>query len=434
MVSSRRLFRESLGPTFLVCFCIVSCCVSLASVGLLHDPSYSKIYYDEARLAIAVAVVAAFALVSPIFLFARFSFGYFLGFYFYTMVAGFLWLTCFSKFNYDHTTAAISAAASAIAFLLPALFITSPIKQVYALSAPALARLLTFILILSAVTIAISATYNFRLVSFTDIYGYRDQLDFPASIRYLTGIITSTLLPFAFACFLARKEYWHAAAALLLLLLLYPITLSKLALFAPIWLVGLVFLSRFLAVRTIVILSLLVPTFAGLVLVFLFKKSAAVYFNAVNFRMIATPSQAIDIYNDFFATHELTYFCQIRFLKPFVSCPYQGDLSVVMAKIYGLGNFNASLFATEGIASVGPLFAPVAVLACGFVIALANRLSAGLPDRFILASGAILPQVFLNVPMTTVMLTHGAGLLFLLWYITPRTMFDEGGRANALAN
>jgi hypothetical protein len=96
-----------------------------------------------------------------------------------------------------------------------------------------------------------------------------------------------------------------------------------------------------------------------------------------------------------------------------------------MAKAYGFGNFNASLFATEGIASVGPLFAPVSALACGFVIALGNRLSAGLPPRLILISGAILPVVLLNVPLTTVLLTHGAGILFLLWHVTPRAIFDQ---------
>ena len=37
---------------------------------------------------------------------------------------------------------------------------------------------------------------------------------------------------------------------------------------------------------------------------------------------------------------------------------------MVMEEAYGLGNFNASLFATEGIASVGPLFAPVTAFAC----------------------------------------------------------------------
>ena len=147
--------------------------------------------------------------------------------------------------------------------------------------------------------------------------------------------------------------------------------------------------------------------------------------------MIAVPSNAIDIYNDFFSRHDLTYFCQIRILRHVMSCPYQEQLSLVMAAAYDLGNYNASMFATEGIASVGTLFAPVSLFVCGLVIALANRVSAGLPPRFVLISGAVIPQVLFNVPLTTALLSHGAGLLFLLWYLTPRSFFEHqpAGRA-----
>ena len=95
-----------------------------------------------------------------------------------------------------------------------------------------------------------------------------------------------------------------------------------------------------------------------------------------------------------------------------------------MEHAYKLGAFNASLLATEGIASVGFYLAPIAVLACGLIVGIANRLSSGLPARFILLSGAMLPQILLNVPFSTVLLSHGAALLFLLWYLTPRTMFE----------
>jgi hypothetical protein len=106
-------------------------------------------------------------------------------------------------------------------------------------------------------------------------------------------------------------------------------------------------------------------------------------------------------------------------------CPYQDLLSVVIYNAFGIGgNFNASLFATEGIASVGPMFAPVAVFAGGLIIALGNRLSAGLPPRFILISSAVLVQVLVNVPFTTALLTHGAVFLFLFWYIAPRAVSD----------
>ena len=125
---------------------------------------------------------------------------------------------------------------------------------------------------------------------------------------------------------------------------------------------------------------------------------------------MAVPSVAMDVYNHYFSTTISHIFAKYRFLKPIMACPYQDQLSVVMEKAYGLGNFNASLFATEGIASVAAAVAPLAALVCGLVIALGNRLSAGLPPAFVLTSSAVLPQILLNVPLTTVLLTHGADL------------------------
>jgi hypothetical protein len=239
------------------------------------------------------------------------------------------------------------------------------------------------------------------------------------------------LLPFAFACFVERKDGWRAGAVLLLLLCYYPITLSKLALFAPVWLVTMFVLSKLFEIRASVVVALLTPAAFGIVLFVLYKSDLAPYkftisyFGLVNFRMIAIPSLAMDYYNEFFSRHDLTHFCQISFLKPLMMCPYQDLLSVVIYNAFGIGgNFNASLFATEGIASVGPMFAPVAVFAGGLIIALGNRLSAGLPPRFILISSAVLVQVLVNVPFTTALLTHGAVFLFLFWYIAPRAVSD----------
>src|ERR1700733_6504333 len=130
------------GLGYLVCFHIFLCCISLVfiaryTIPIAFSPETFHIFFDPTRWQIAFAAVAAFALISPFFIFARFSFGYFSGFYFYTMILGYLWLNCFTDLNYDHRTAALSAAASAIAFLLPALFISSPLRQLYTLTAKA---------------------------------------------------------------------------------------------------------------------------------------------------------------------------------------------------------------------------------------------------------------------------------------------------------
>ncbi len=423
MIDRHQMLGEHYRLIFLNFIHIAICCISLVCVAQIY-PEYF-ISYRPSGLFSAVIVTTAFAAISLLFAFAGVSFGYFVGFYFYTMIAGYLWLNRFSEFDYNHPLAGLSAAASAVAFLLPALFVSSPIRQVYTLSLTVLDRLLAFILLLGLVTIALGASYNFRFVSIENIYAFRGELAFPTILKYLIGITSNALLPFAFACFVGRKDLWRAGAVLLLLLLFYPITLTKLALFTPVWLVAIMLLSKYFGFKISVTLSLLVPISIGIVLfVFFTYSTAKPYFGLVNFRMIAIPSLAMEYYNYFFSTHPLTYFCQISLLKPFVPCPYQQQLADVILNFFGIGGqFNASLFATEGIASLGTLFAPVAAFVSGLVIALGNRLSAGLPPHFILVSGAVLPQALLNVPLTTVLLTHGAGIIFLLWYITPRNLF-----------
>jgi hypothetical protein len=429
MADARGPIRERVGLALLIYLCIVVCCASLVCVAAIYPEFH--IFFQRAGLSGAVAVTALFSVAAALFIFAEFSIGWYAGFHFYMMVVGYLWLNHFSGLSYNHRLSALSGAASALAFLLPALFMTSPLRQVWRPSPKNFNRLLNLLLLVGAATVAVGASYNFRLTGIEDIYLYRDKLTSPTLLNYAIGITSTALLPFAFACFVERKDVWRAGAVLLLLLCYYPITLSKLALFAPAWMVGMLVLSKLFEIRASIVISLLVPAAFGIFLFLLYTNELAPYrftipyFGLVNFRMVAIPSLAMEYYNEFFYAHDVTHFCQIRLLKPFMSCPYQEQLSVVIYNAFGIGgNFNASLFATEGIASVGAMFAPVAVFAGGLIMGLANRLSAGLPPRFILISGAVLVQVLLNVPFTTVLLTHGAVFLFLLWYIAPRATSD----------
>src|SRR6202048_4272567 len=163
--------RVRLGPAFLIYFHIVICCLSLIYVAEFYA-NLKMVMFDETRLYAAAVNIAPFALASILFTFSRFSFGYVLGFYFYTMILGYLWLVEFSKFHYDHTLAAVSAFAAALAFLVAALFITSPIKQRFVLSERAFDNLLSFILVLAVMIVAVGALYNFRLVSVNEIYSF----------------------------------------------------------------------------------------------------------------------------------------------------------------------------------------------------------------------------------------------------------------------
>jgi hypothetical protein len=432
--------RHALLP-FLIGLHVIACCISLACVSSIYPPYHLIINWTG--LPVAIPVTSAFAMLSVLFVIADFSVGYFLGFYFYTMILGYLWLNCFSEFKYDHFLTGVSAAASAVAFLLPALFIKAPIRQVWALSPPNFDRLLNAILVSAAAIFVFGAIYNFRPVGFFrmisldgDVPALREQLVFPTVLNYLIGIASSAALPFAFACFIERKGFGRAALVLGLLLFVYPITLTKMALFSAVWIALFSLVARFIDTKTVVVLSLAVPIGAGIALFTLFAfhalsaKAFEPYFSLVNFRFMTIPSMAMDYYNEFFSKNPLTHFCQINLLKRFMSCPYDDPLAIVIYKAFGIGgNFNASLFATEGIASVGPKLAPLSALLAGLVIAFANRLSAGLPPRLILASSAVLVQMMLNVPLTISLASYGGALLFLLWYITPRSIFAQGEAA-----
>ncbi|MDA9404091.1 hypothetical protein [Bradyrhizobium sp. CCBAU 45389] len=426
MISDLRSRLDSTAAlTVLVLLHSALTCLSLIKVATFQY----YISFNVERLWIAIIVAVGFSVVSLLFVVARFSFGYFVGFYFYTMILGFLWIEVFSHYSYEQLPAGISAALALVLFLLPVLFVKAPLRQRFTLSNAHFEHLLTLILAVSMITIAVAATYNFRLVSVANIYDYRDSLEFPAAVRYLMGWVSSTLLPFAFACYWLLGHRWRAALVLILLLLFYPITLTKFAFFTPAWLIALAVLSRLLEARTAAIASIFVPMLVGLVVIVVTGAALGSipgrYFDIVNIRMIATASSALDIYNNFFSSHPLTWFCQISVLKPLMHCPYDVQLSVLMQDAYELGKLNASLFATEGIASVGIYLAPLTALASGFVLALGNRASAGLPPRFILISAGLLPQTLLNVPLSVAMLTHGAALLFLLWYVVPRSVFAQ---------
>ncbi|MGY3074722.1 hypothetical protein ACVWZZ_001093 [Bradyrhizobium sp. LM6.10] len=312
-------------------------CLSLIKVATWQ----SYIHFSGERVWMAVGIAAAFSVVSLLFAAARFSFGYFVGFYFYTMILGFLWIDVFSEYSYERLLAGCSAAFSLVLFLLPVLFVRAPFPQRIVLSNAAFEHLLTAILAISIGTIAVASTYNFRMVAVADIYDYRGALQFPGVVRYLVGWVSSTLLPFAFACYWLLGYRWRAGLVLILLLFFYPITLTKFSFFTSAWLIVLAVLSRFLNARTSVITSLFVPMLLGVAAMalagYVLHDPLSKYFDVVNIRMMATPSSALDIYNHFFASHPLTWFCQISVLKAVMSCAYQDQLSVVMQDTYGFG-------------------------------------------------------------------------------------------------
>jgi hypothetical protein len=406
----------------------VTLCVSMLVVQ--HWYAYIPVVHFDDRLLIK-ATLNALPSLGLIFVVARSraSFGFALSLYSLTIVIGFCWLAPFSPLAYDKDVGTLSILISTASFILPAIFLALPMPRFFTLSHAMIESLLIVLIVLSAIILAFSSTHHFQLVGVDRIYDYRDQLDMPVVLRYAGGIAVGALLPYAFTLFIMRRRWFWTSLSALVLVGFFAVSLSKLALFAPAWLLFLYVLLRFAETRIAVVLSLFVPLSVGLIVMVPraagFGDMAFVnpLFGLVNFRMFAIPAISLDLYNDFFAHHPLTGFCQVSWLKPLISCPYTASVAEELASAYHFGNLNGSLFATEGIASVGPMKAPLTASVCGIVVAVANAMSRHWPQRYVILSAGVALQGYLTIPFSTMLLTNGAGLLFILWYVTPESYF-----------
>jgi hypothetical protein len=414
--------RDALLALLFVGFLVLNC-VSLTAV--LHSSTPS-----DPKFGPAVGLVAAAALFIPLFVRARFSFGYLIGFSFYCLIVSFLWLSYFTEGYFNRTEARWSAAASLLLVLLPLLFQVTWLRPRFTLSPQTMNRLLQGLLAFAFVVLAWNAVYGFALVSTAEADRLRGTMLRPAVLSYLDGWLVGALLPFAFAWFATERRYLPAALSIILIAAFYPVLLNKTVAFAGVWLPFLFILFSLVEARRATVLALLLPMLAGLVVVLLTyvglpNKIYALVFGGVNYRMLTFPAWALERYFHFFAHHELTHFCQIGIIRSFTGCPYEFQLGAELSKQYDMGNLNGSLFATEGIASVGPRFAPLSALVCGLILSIGNSVSAHLPKRFIATSAGMAMQVLVNVPLSASLLSNGLLLLFLLWYVTPAESGDQ---------
>lgn len=382
--------------------------------------------FNDQWATLAIVPICLTAAIGAGFVVAEFSFGYLVGFYLFVMMAGYFWLNAFSVLNYDHGEALIASAGSIVLFLVPALMIRGDIPRPH-LPARFLERAPEIVLAISVFVLACSAISGFRLVGFGEMEQYRNglALDRGRLLEYAIGNINGALIPFAIACAVIRDRRWMVGALCIVSLLYYPVTLTKTAIFTAPFVVFMAAISSRLEARFAVILSLMIPLLIGFGMIAGLEwqninNTRLMIFGTINFRLLSIPSISLEHYFEFFHNYKNTHFCQVSFIKSMMSCPYSDQLGVVLANEYHLGNMNASLFASEGLASVGPQLMPRIALVCGLMISIGNKVSAGLSARFILISGAIIPHTLLNVPLSTTLLSNGLGLLMLLWWLTPR--------------
>ncbi|MBR1034298.1 hypothetical protein ABIF65_009232 [Bradyrhizobium japonicum] len=379
---------------------------------------------------------ASLLLLLPLFFRANFSFGYPLSVAFLGTIGGFVWLSYFSSSRYDHAAARWSAIASLLAFLAPVLFQLRPAKRVFTVSTESMDACVRIFLVVAVVILFLNLGYGFAFVGIHEAAQLRGSFMRPMLLNYATSNIIYAVLPFAFAFYAQRGSKFMAMTSLLLIPCFYPALLNKTVLFAAVWLPFIFLVFRSFDPKQASVVSLGAPLVLGLLLHLIGSPDNSIVhfvFGYVNERMFAVPSIAIDYYADFFAANPKTYFCQINIIRLIDGCFYSDQLGVIFAGRYGVGNLNASLFATEGIASVGLSWAPVSALLCGIVLSIGNSCTRHLPAPMMATSAALALHALVNVPLSTALLTNGMMLLFLLWYICPEDR-DECSRYSKTSN
>jgi hypothetical protein len=420
-------WRSAVGTALLLALFLALNCRSMTEV--LHNS-----YPGQPNFWSAVGATLLLAALIPLFALARFSFGYIVGVAFFGLIAGFIWLTYFVAPAYDDVRARWSAAASLLLFLLPMLFQTTRLPPAIVLSRSTMNRLLVLALGFAIAVLALNSYYGFALVGILEADQLRGTFERPAVLRYLTAALIGAVLPFAFAYFACQRRYAMAALSILLIVCFYPVQLNKTVLLAVVWLPFLFLLFQTFEPKRAAALALLIPMAVGLIVFVgippegLVGRLAAYMFGFANYRMFAFPALALDRYSDFFASHVLTHFCQVGIIKAIKGCPYAYQLGAEMAERYHMGNLNASLFATEGIASVGPIWAPASALICGLVLSLGNSISARLSPCLIAVSSGLVVQALINVPLSAAFLSNGLFVLLLLWAVTPDPVVDGKGQ------
>ncbi|MCA6111656.1 hypothetical protein [Bradyrhizobium cenepequi] len=406
---------SELAAQVLLAFYLALVVASLTAVelaaGIALHPSWS------AMLGTAVSLC-----LLPLFAFANFGFGYLVGVAFTGMVVGFVWLSYFTSSRYDPAIVRWSTLASLLAFLVPILVQNWRAPRMFRIKTKTMDICVKALLVVAVLLLLLNYRYGFALVGLQAAAQLRSGIAQPTFLSYTTNNVIYAVLPFAFAFYAQRGSRLLAAASLLLIPCFYPALLNKTVLFAAIWLPFIFLTFRSFEPKQATVISLGAPLALGLLLHATLPAGNPIahsVFGYANERMFAIPSIAIDYYADFFAVHPKTHFCQINVIRMIFGCPYSEQLSVIFAGRYGVGNLNASLFATEGIASTGLIWLPLVMFMCGLMLSIGNSCSRHLSPLMIATSSPLALLALLNVPLSTTLLSNGLFLLFLLWYLCP---------------
>lgn len=262
---------------------------------------------------------------------------------------------------------------------------------------------------------------HMRLLSFADIYDLRFEAAAAARRSVFSDYLTSWLI-YCFTSYLFARGLVYRKRPLLLLglagailiymseghksaILLLPITMGM----AWLWGTGQYFLSRLLLALTslIAVVSFLIP-----------NQGVGLWMKSILFvRLIGSGGWLASKYLEYFPAEGLTYYSHIRPINIFTGGYPFGDLS--LGQVIGLeysgtvqANHNASFWASDGIAALGPVGVLIITPVVASLLYVMNRVMVNIDTKFAVLWMCGFFVALLNVPLTTALLSGGGFIIF----------------------
>jgi len=145
------------------------------------------------------------------------------------------------------------------------------------------------------------------------------------------------------------------------------------------------------------------------------------YVVLVHARIFGVPQLILGQYYAFFEQHPLTWWSHINGIDAFVNFPYTLDVPYTTGWFYyaipvGL---NSGMWIEDGIGAAGIGGVPIVTVIAAAVFWVFDSVCARIPPRFVASASAVIAIDFMNVPLTTTLITGGWGLLALAIYLMP---------------
>lgn len=280
---------------------------------------------------------------------------------------------------------------------------------------------------MSVVLLLVSNAGHMRLVSFEDVYDLRFDaaaVEQSPAADYLISWLSYCFVSYLYARGLVHKKWIYLAAGFAASFLIYAATGAKSAiLLLPITLVLSWLFKSGRDFLPLLLRTMVVTIIAGAVL--LPDEGLGKWIKSIVFvRILGTSGWAASKYLEHFGAEGLTYYTHIGPINALTGAYPYGNLS--LGQIIGLeysgsaeANFNASFWASDGFAALGPVGVLVITPVIAGVLYLVNRSTSYLDSRFVVLWMGGFFIALLNVPLSTALLSGGGLIVCLLaWGLT----------------